>query len=151
MRTRRPSGSRSRQAPTHWPELVHTESSWQWDDLRDWVEQLVLRFRLDSRTVPPCWYRHNAMVEALSALYDHELACFPLSESKRSAVDWFRALSDIEMLLRPWVSRTGCTGKEHRDDPDAALRVDEADWAAFVGLDTERRRAVPIALALDDQ
>jgi hypothetical protein len=151
MRTRRPSSSRSPQAPTHWPELVRTEARWQWEDLRDWVEDLIRRFRFDSRTIPPCWYRHNGMVEALSALYDYELACFGLSESKRSAVDWLRALNDIELLLRGWASRSGCTVNQHRDDPDAAIRVDEADWARFTGADAERRGAIPLALALDDE
>jgi hypothetical protein len=43
-----------------------------WADLRDWVDHLVDRFGLETRVIPPCWYRHNTVVEALSALRDHQ-------------------------------------------------------------------------------
>ena len=62
--------------PTHWPSLLPDDARQAWADLRDWVEHLVDRFGLETRAVPPCWYRHNTLVEALAALRDHERICF---------------------------------------------------------------------------
>jgi len=146
--TRRPPGARHQQAPVYWPELLHSEAGWQWDDLRDWVELFVARFRIDSRTIPPCWYRHNAMVEALSALYDHELGSYQQSDAKRTAVEWIRAVGEITRMLRDWTARAGCTGSEHRADVDTGARTDESEWAPVVGLDVARRAAVPLSVAL---
>jgi len=62
--------------PVHWPSLTQTERLQAFADLREWVEQLVDRFSIEIRVIPPCWYRHNGMVEALSALRDHERMSF---------------------------------------------------------------------------
>jgi len=56
------------QGPTHWPSLLPDEARPAWASLSDWVERLVDRFALETRVVPPCWYRHNTLVESLSAL-----------------------------------------------------------------------------------
>jgi hypothetical protein len=55
------------QGPTHWASLLPDEARQSWAELRDWVEHLVDRFALETRVVPPCWYRHNTLVESLSA------------------------------------------------------------------------------------
>lgn len=77
--------------PTPWPSLLPDEARQAWADLRDWVEHLVDRFGLETRAVPPCWCQHNTVVEALSALRDHERISFAPSASPTAAVDWFRA------------------------------------------------------------
>src|ERR1019366_2236542 len=102
--------------PTHWPSLLPDEAPQAWDDLREWVEHLVDRFGLDIRVVPPCWYRHNTLVEALSALRDHERICFAPSASPTAALDWFRALREIEHRLTQACARTQCSVNEHRPD-----------------------------------
>src|SRR5674476_1230046 len=58
------------QGPTHWASLLPDEARQSWAQLRVWVEDLVDRFALETRVVPPCWYRHNTLVESLSALLD---------------------------------------------------------------------------------
>jgi len=69
------------QGPTHWPSLLPDDARQAWTDLRDWVEHLVDRFGLETRAIPPCWYQHNTVVEALSALRDHERISFAPSAS----------------------------------------------------------------------
>jgi hypothetical protein len=137
-------------APIHWPSLLATESRAQWEDLRAWVEQFVDRFTIDTRTIPPCWYRHNAMVETLAALRDHERGSYGESTSKTAAVEWLRAVRDIESLLRELASRTGCTAAEHRPGARARWPVDEGDWAAYIADDEAQRTAILLEARLDD-
>lgn len=134
--------------PVHWPALLPEEAAVMWPDLRAFVELLVDRFGLDARTVPPCWYRHNRMVETLSALRDHERACFANQNSAAAAMDWFRALRETEARLIEWTARTGCTAGEHRGDPVRSWRTDDAGWRAFVDADVECRDQVLIDAAV---
>ena len=113
------------QGPTHWPSLLPDEARQAWADLRDWVEHLVDRFGLETRTVPPCWYQHDTVVEALSALRDHERISFAPSASPTAAIDWFRALREIEHRLSEAAARTQCSVNEHRPDPPRTWQTDQ--------------------------
>ena len=73
--------------PTHLPSLTSRERQrFIAEQLTPWVEQLVTRFDLDIRVVPPYWARHNGMVEALSALRDHERACYSETAAPTAAL-----------------------------------------------------------------
>ena len=111
-----PAGLGDLHGPTHWASLLPDEARPAWAQLRVWVEELVDRFALETRVIPPCWYRHNAMVEALSALRDHERMSFSEHGSPTGAVDWFRAFREIEMRLTDVAARTQCSVQEHRAD-----------------------------------
>ena len=106
--------------PTHLPSLTSRERQrFIAEQLTPWVEQLVTRFDLDIRVVPPCWARHNGMVEALSALRDHERACYSETAAPTAALDWFRALREIEARLIDQGAATRCSVTEHRVSPAA--------------------------------
>jgi hypothetical protein len=128
------------QGPTHWPSLLPDEASQAWAELRGWVEHLVDRFGLETRAVPPCWYRHNTLVEALSALRDHERISFAPSASPTAAVDWFRALREIEHRLRETGARTQCSVNEHRPDPPRTWQTDQSQWRIFIEDDIRDRQ-----------
>ena len=102
--------------PVHWPSLSSDEAAQAFADLRGWVEQLVNRFAIEVRVIPPCWEQHNGIVEALSALRDHERASYAETASPTAAVDWFRALREIEARLIELASKTQCSAHEHRGD-----------------------------------
>jgi hypothetical protein len=138
-------------APIQWPSLLPTESRGEWEALRAWGDQFVDRFAIDTRTIPPCWYRHNAMVERLAALRDHERGSYEYSTSKTTAVEWLRAVRDVEALLRESASRTGCTAAEHRPDARARWSVAEGEWAAFIAHDQAHRSAILLEAQLDDE
>lgn len=109
-------------SPVHWPSLTEEEHEGRTGELRDWVDQLVARFALDTRVIPPCWLRHNGMVETLSALRDHERASYADSAPATAAVDWVRALRDVESLLRDLAGKTQCTAQIHRPELPRATR-----------------------------
>jgi len=101
--------------PVHWPSLTADERAARSQELADWVTDLVARFDVEPRVIPACWQRHNGMVEALSALRDHERASYADTASPTAAVDWLRALREIELRLHELASRTQCTAQAHRD------------------------------------
>ncbi|WP_152186998.1 hypothetical protein [Segeticoccus rhizosphaerae] len=145
-----PGGPVSAAGPVYWPDLPAEVAEQAWTELRDWVEDLIDRFGLDARTVPPCWYRHPGIVAALAALRDHERACYTPTASPSAGIDWFRAFREIEDRLVGWAARTQCTAREHRDDPAGGWSTDENDWAAFVAADTTTRREAAIHDGLTD-
>lgn len=102
--------------PLHVPSLTADEREALLNDLEPWVEHLARRFNIDHRTIPPCWVRHNGMLESLVALRDHERASFSDGASPAAAVDWLRALRDVTALLRDMAALTMCTAHEHRTD-----------------------------------
>jgi hypothetical protein len=116
--------------PLHWPSLTDAEASVAMDQLREWVEALVVRFAIEPRIVPPCWHRHGAMVEILSALRDHERADYADTASPTGAMEFVRALHDCQQLLGEQVAKTQCSLNGHRDDLMAR-------WAAASPAATE--------------
>ena len=133
----------------HWPSVLPEDAAEAWTDLRLWVEQLVDRYALDARTVPPCWFRHNGHVEALAALRDAERACFEPTAPSTGGMDWFRALWEIEHRLLEWSARTQCSAHEHRPDPHPGWQTDEAQWEQFVAADAAGREQQYVAEELD--
>jgi hypothetical protein len=112
--------------PLHWPSLTRAEAAEALASLEEWVRQLVARFALDVRSVPPCWTRHPALVEILSALRDHERGSYADTAAPTAGIDFIRALHDATHILGETVARAGCTAHEHRhersrpwDTPDA--------------------------------
>lgn len=123
----------------NWHAVRSVDAGKQWQALRDWVMWFRLEFGFDHRVVPPCWYRHAALVSVLSALRDHWLYAYDPMNTAVAACDWHRALIVVEQRLRDWAARTGCTTSMHRADTVAAYPDDAIDWAAHVQADVEAR------------
>lgn len=133
--------------PTHWPELCADDAADVWAELCSWVGQLQARFsHLDHHVLPRCWYRHNGHVEALIALRDHEQLSFGSSAPASAALDWLRALRDVEALLRAWTAQLAC-GAVHEERQVGRL-ADPEDMAAVAGADVARRREAAVRAAI---
>jgi hypothetical protein len=124
-------------AATHWPSIPVADLADEWNELRDWVVELKVRFdSVDHHVVPNCWWRHNEHVEALSALRDHERASFSDMATATAPVDWFRAFRDITALLRGWTGLSGCGGT-HTSLPVPRRVDDEDDFVEHVRAELE--------------
>jgi len=136
-------------APLYWPGLSAERVAIEWESLRSWVRVLAERFAFDFRTLPACWYRHNALVEALVALRDFERACFAEGAPLSAGLDWQRALREIEARLRDLTSRTGCLSR-HVDQRELPSSEPAGAWTALVTRDVTARRDRAVAAALGD-
>ena len=95
--------------------------------LREWGGPAGAPVRDQPRVIPPCWEKHNGMVEALFALKDHERVCNTETATPTAAVDWFPAFREIKTRLIGPAASTHCTRQEHR-----SARVQ--DWASNEGV-----------------
>ena len=86
--------------PVMWDVLSPEPAAEQWRTLRAWVSWLRTRFAFDHRVIPPCWYRHDALVELLSALHDHWWPAYESLNSPTAASKWHRVLAQLEPRLR---------------------------------------------------
>lgn len=102
--------------PVCWPVLTASESQEQLDALTDWTRWLADRYALDHRTVPPCWSRHGALLEELSALRTAWLTAYAVTSAGDAPLDWHAHFAAARQRLADWVSRTGCRSGEHRQD-----------------------------------
>lgn len=136
-------------APVVWSELSTGQAFDVWSDLGRWVTWLVQRFRLRPREVPPCWFRHGAAVEELTALWGSYVVAYREEQPATAAADWLGLLADTRLRLAEWMSRCGCTPSEHRDDPETTWSDTGAEFRRFVGADcsSRGRRAPAIASA----
>ena len=113
-----------------------------WDDLRVFVDWLVDRYALDHKTVPPCWYRHGALVDELTALWGAwETAYWPYA-SAADAAGWMQVFANTRMRLNEWAGRRGCRPDDHRPDRPRELLDDQAIWADHVRADLDARRSL---------
>lgn len=126
-------------APVHWWSLKPKDAAEEWPALFEWVELLRQRYPNTTR-LPDCWWQHNDLVEALSALRDMEHACFGPKAPASGPTEWQRAFRDIEQRLEVWVRRLPCsvTGRGH--ESVRAPRSLPAGWDEFVGNDVGERR-----------
>lgn len=82
-------------------------------ELDRWVVWLVARYRLDHRTVPPCWASHGEVIEELSALRQAWAVAYASLGSADGPLTWHERFAHARARLVDWVARTGC-GQEHR-------------------------------------
>lgn len=139
--------------PVHWPSLPADDIGDEMRALNEWVTRLQHRFREMVR-LPACWYRHNGLVELLSALRDHERTSYADTAAPTSAVGWHMAFRDVEARLRVWVADLRCGGDINYHDPavHAASPPDTTppdDLAAWIGQARKARQQAAVQAAVN--
>lgn len=125
--------------PVDWRGVPSADAEPVWTALRDWVEWFRREFVLDHRVVPPCWYRHCALVSVLSAVHDQWRSAYDPLNLPAASAEWHRGVIPLEQRLRDWASRTGCTTSTHRPDVVAEYPDDGEEWAVHVAADIAAR------------
>jgi hypothetical protein len=103
-------------APVCWKILTETSATREWAALDEWVRWLVARYALSPRTVPPCWDRHGALIEELSALRTGWLSAYCPDAPGNAPLDWHAMLAATRGRTEDAIDRVGCTKDDHRED-----------------------------------
>ena len=116
--------------PFRWDLLDDEERLERSRELHSFVNWLVARYRLHRR-IPPCWWRHGASVEELSALFIAWRGVMEASDRPDSWLSWHHHLGLLlERCAQLW--STGCTPDQHTDPTTTTLEHPPAEWSGVV-------------------
>lgn len=112
-----PAGPPPAISPINWWKLDQDERKETLETLTLFVPELARRYALSDAVIPPCWYRHEALIQELLALYQYRNQNQFLNTSPATAPkEWHYELQIAMMRLRSWVTVTGCNIGEHYED-----------------------------------
>ncbi|MEY9853502.1 hypothetical protein ABH923_003180 [Leifsonia sp. EB41] len=86
----------------NWRTLDNVDAPDVWTDLREWVIWFTHRYDLPARKIPPCWFRHGALVEELSALHTAWLVSFDGLDAGYGPIGWHERLAVAIPRLATW-------------------------------------------------
>lgn len=104
-------------APIDWWRLDSAERVETLRTLSIFVPELVRRYALNDQVIPPCWYRHEALIQELLALYQfrNQNQFLPIAPPV-APKEFHYELQLVITRLRGWVATTGCNMAEHHED-----------------------------------
>lgn len=118
--------------PINWWRLDDAERAEVFGVLRGFVTEFVRRYALPASVVPPCWYRHEAIVQELLAFYQYrdqlQLAEGPAASHAGAPLEVHVQLHMLRGRLREIVQ---CNEAEHFDDAIPAWAVPETAVGAL--------------------
>jgi len=101
-------------------------------ELAPWVAWLVHDYALPVKTVPPCWYRHEAYIHELSALRGAWLINHLDEQVASAPSDWHQVFHQTRTRLAEIGSELRCGVEEHHpmrkqewSRPNSAQLTDE--------------------------
>jgi hypothetical protein len=100
--------------PYLWSAHTPAEQAQALDELELWTGWLVHRYRLDHRTIPPCWPQHSDLIEELSALRLAWQTAYATLANGDAPLAWHEHFALARERLSLAVSRSGCRPMEHR-------------------------------------
>lgn len=106
--------------PFRWSALgTDSEVGAQLDELEEWVQWLVTRYRIDD-IILPCWWQHGAVIEELSALWWAWQAMNGAEAMPTDPLQWHHSFDlCLTRLEGRW--RTGCSRSSHTELAAATL------------------------------
>lgn len=93
----------------NWRELDPADAGPVWEELGSWVAWARERYEL--RKLHPCWFKHPAAVEYLSALHTAWTVLFSEEDSGLGPVTFLEKLRSATPTIEKALE--GCTLKEH--------------------------------------
>ena len=119
-------------ASTNWRTMQDVQARDEWNALRDWVEWVTVRYNIPISMVPTCWWRHEALVEELSALHCAHRAAFDAADSGNGPLTWHERF----VLAQSRLSRTyagGCRDGHRSLTPRSwSNATDKDEWNAWI-------------------
>lgn len=113
----------------NWRTLEDTDAPQVWNELRDWVTWFTHRYNLPIRKIPPCWYKHGALVEELAALHTAWLVSYDSLDAGYGPIGWHERLAVAIPRLATWYNGECHNGHtELPQNGDDAVPSDWADW-----------------------
>lgn len=119
-------------SPINWWKLDAEERTEIISILMEWVPQLVRRYGLPEQIVPPCWYRHEALIQELLALFQYRnQQQYMFDMPPGGPLEFHTQLQLVIGRLRFWVSFTECTLGRHEETVIPAWAGQQiGEWAA---------------------
>jgi hypothetical protein len=124
--------------PLRWDTMDRAQATLTWLWLINWVGWLTGRYQLDEE-IPPCWPRHAALIEELTALCAAWHLAYDGEANPDAPMRWHEALARTRTRLRDWDETTRCRNGTHTDRRielawptnwrDTAIDTAEADIA----------------------
>lgn len=119
--------------PVNWWLASEEEKALHLARLTNFTLRLVASYKLGVEIVPPCWHRHDELVQELLALlqYRNDQQFIP-DQAPGAAIDFHEKFALWRERMRRWVSEAGCKGNEHvgREVPKWAAHGTEEFEAA---------------------
>ncbi|MFI5496589.1 hypothetical protein [Actinoplanes sp. NPDC051859] len=107
--------------PLRWNELDRDAAQEAWAWLIDWVAWFVPRYQLVEE-IPPCWPRHGAFLEELTALAAGWQAATDENADPGGLLVWHERLARARLRWRDWDESTRCRNGTH------TVRQLDLDW-----------------------
>lgn len=101
--------------PIVWSAQTADEAAHKLQILAAWTGWLTDRYRLDQRTIPPCWPQHGEVIEELAALHLAWQAAYARLAAGDAPLLWHEHFNLARGRLAETVARSGCRAGEHRD------------------------------------
>lgn len=119
--------------PVSWRELSDDDARTKWDELRDWVEWMTVRYDIPEVVVPRCWWRHGALVEELSALHTAWEAAFDSTDAGFGPIGWHERFAIARPRLRAAYPGSCTNGHQDRAPRSWKDATNEQEWDAWAG------------------
>ncbi|WP_282827664.1 hypothetical protein [Gulosibacter sediminis] len=114
-----------------WEELTGEERAATWERLRVFVEWWTDRYSISAKTLPPCWFRHSAIVEELTALMSARTASFSEADQGLGPIGWHERAALVRQRIETTHYRGECATGHIGAKPRPG--VDVEDWKAWLG------------------
>ncbi|MEN2739668.1 hypothetical protein ABCS02_17895 [Microbacterium sp. X-17] len=115
----------------NWRTLGNADAPEVWTDLREWVVWFTHRYNLASRKIPPCWFKHGALVEELSALHTAWLVSYDSLDAGYGPIGWHERLAVAIPRLASWYNGECHNG--HTELPQTGDDAVPTEWADWIG------------------